>query len=45
VLVPAPDDIAATACFLGRGLGGDFFAGKLHEVSIYSVATANSSIR
>jgi hypothetical protein len=34
-----PDDVAAATCFLGRGLGGDFFAGTLDEVSIYSLAT------
>jgi len=32
-----PDDLRATACLVGRGLEGDFFAGELEGVSIYSV--------
>ncbi|HUT32139.1 MAG TPA: DUF6055 domain-containing protein [Planctomycetota bacterium] len=32
-----PDDLRATACLVGRGLDGDFFAGELEDVSIYSV--------
>jgi len=32
-----PDDLRATACLVGRGLDGDFFAGELEGVSIYSV--------
>ncbi|MBE3097247.1 MAG: hypothetical protein IMZ44_08990 [Planctomycetes bacterium] len=32
-----PDDLRATTCCVGRGLEGDFFAGELEGVSIYSV--------
>ena len=32
-----PGDLRATACLVGRGLDGDFFAGELEDVSIYSV--------
>ena len=32
-----PGDLRATACLVGRGLEGDFFAGELEGVSIYSV--------
>ena len=32
-----PDDLRATRCLAGRGLEGDFFAGELEGVSIYSV--------
>jgi len=32
-----PDDLGATMCLVGRGLEGDFFAGELEGVSIYSV--------
>ncbi|MBL7223362.1 MAG: hypothetical protein ISS72_05895, partial [Candidatus Brocadiae bacterium] len=32
-----PDDLRATMCLVGRGLEGDFFAGELEGVSIYSV--------
>jgi len=32
-----PDDLRAAVCLVGRGLEGDFFAGELEDVSIYSV--------
>jgi len=32
-----PDDLRATSCLVGRGVGGNFFAGELEDVSIYSV--------
>jgi len=32
-----PDDLGATACLVGRGIEGGFFAGELEDVSIYSV--------
>jgi len=32
-----PDDLRATSCLVGRGLEGDFFAGEIEDVSIYSV--------
>jgi len=32
-----PDDLRATTCLIGRGLEGDFFAGEIEDVSIYSV--------
>ena len=33
----SPDDLRATVCLVGRGLEGDFFAGEIEDVSIYSV--------
>jgi hypothetical protein len=34
-----PDDVNATHCYLGRGLKGNFFTGKIDSLEIYSVPT------
>jgi len=32
-----PEDVRATACYLGRGSAGGFFAGEIDDLEIYSV--------
>jgi len=39
-----PDDLRATSCLVGRGLTGDFFAGQLEDVSIYSVPVIDAEV-
>lgn len=40
-----PDDLRAATCLVGRSLEGDFFAGELEDVSIYSVPLVESAPR
>ena len=38
-----PEDIRATACYLGRGIAGDYFAGKIDSISVYSMSLVDKS--
>jgi hypothetical protein len=38
-----PDDIRATTCYLGRGLGGNYFSGLVDSFGVYSVSLVDQA--